>query len=627
MDRVCPGPSAGPSSGCSRTAHLPRQPLVNWDCHLQTAVADDEIIYENVQATSGTSAIPSSIRLPAAELRRGGDHAAETMLGDTAVACHPAPKRSSRRDRGDAPEARARLAPRQGRARPGARAARGAPAHAPATLKKLVAMAEEGRRVMLPLMNGHPAHHGAWPRSRRERLREDHAAHDPTTTRSAAAQQKIGIVNISGRRHARGGRRGLRRHGAIRGARPVVADCSARLIEAVEDHWSRSALRPLQDADRAVHLAQWFIAWRHRRRVVCGVARRASFAPRARQAARTPPTRVRSPTGGSSPSIRPVRYRNTYLNWLGEKRDWCISRQLWWGHRIPSGGHFAGAALARPARRSVRSSARDVCARIAAATAKEPRSPPARRSQRSPQPVATAAGGSCSSACATRRRGKSCGARGGGFEQDPDVLDTCLLQPVAALDARWPDPATAEVEPAGRAGAPGDAPTASTTTTRLLLVTARDIITLWWPACTSWALQPRRSAVHGRFIHATSSTQGRADEQVKGNGIDPSTSSSATAPTRCATCCARCRPACRTSACRPGDLAVHGRSSIWRRSSTDAASHLHLPADGREFDVLARCRRAGREAHQRPVRRWAELLQQALERGALRAHEPGRGAV
>ena len=32
----------------------------------------------------------------------------------------------------------------------------------------------------------------------------------------------------------------------------------------------------------------------------------------------------------------PERFSKTYLNWMDNTRDWCISRQLWWGHRIPA---------------------------------------------------------------------------------------------------------------------------------------------------------------------------------------------------------------------------------------------------------------------------------------------------
>jgi len=35
----------------------------------------------------------------------------------------------------------------------------------------------------------------------------------------------------------------------------------------------------------------------------------------------------------------PERFEKTYLHWMENIRDWCISRQLWWGHRIPAWYH------------------------------------------------------------------------------------------------------------------------------------------------------------------------------------------------------------------------------------------------------------------------------------------------
>jgi len=49
----------------------------------------------------------------------------------------------------------------------------------------------------------------------------------------------------------------------------------------------------------------------------------------------------------------PPKFKNTYKHWMGNIKDWCISRQLWWGHQIPvyylSDGSFVCAETAEQA--------------------------------------------------------------------------------------------------------------------------------------------------------------------------------------------------------------------------------------------------------------------------------------
>lgn len=46
-------------------------------------------------------------------------------------------------------------------------------------------------------------------------------------------------------------------------------------------------------------------------------------------------------------AILPERYEKVWYNWLENIHDWCISRQLWWGHRIPV--YYVNAPAAAPA--------------------------------------------------------------------------------------------------------------------------------------------------------------------------------------------------------------------------------------------------------------------------------------
>src|SRR5262245_56803437 len=251
--------------------------LVNWDTQLQTSVSDDETYTEDVQSGFWTFKYPL-MGTPDTFIRFSTTRP-ETMLGDTAVCVHPNDDR----------------------------------------YKHLI-----GKTVTIPLVDREI------PIIADGQLADPELGtgavkvtpgHDPNDYACYTRHPEIGIINIlnpDGTINENGGKyQGLDRYKA----RDAVAKGMEAMgyFEGKEDR-----VIPLKYSDRSKtpiepYLSdQWFVKMGDRDDGKPGLAQLAMDAVTS--------GRVR---------FFPERYAKSYLDWLGEKRDWCISRQLWWGHRIP----------------------------------------------------------------------------------------------------------------------------------------------------------------------------------------------------------------------------------------------------------------------------------------------------